>query len=117
VYVLPNFNLLADVWFPGHTPATDPADVTDVPCQLYIHSRFDIGQTAGDVTSWTPPIIFRMPTAAPVIARGTILKETSVGTGCYKVRWIQLIHVGFPNQYLVVLVEQCNDDGSTPQTY
>lgn len=116
-FSLPNFNLLADKWNAGHTPAGDPADYTDLPCQVYVHTKADIDQAQGDASSWTPPIYFRMPNLSPVFDRDAILTETTVGTGYYKVRWIQTVHVGFTNQYLVVLVEQCNSDGTTPRTY
>lgn len=116
-FTKPIFNLLCDIWNVPHVPSMDPADSVDVPCQVYVHSRADIDQLQTSSDQWVPPIYIRAATAAPIFQRGQIILPHDFGADYYKVRWIQLVHMGFTNQYLAVLVEQCNADGTTPRTY
>ena len=114
-FTLPNFNLLYDHWPAGTTPDTDPPDSTDNPCQVYVHSRADIDQTPGDNTAWQLPIYLRIPLRTVAMGVGDIVQVSYLPFDYYLVRWVQNIHMNFPNEYIVVLVEQCTSAGVTPR--
>lgn len=108
-FFLPNFNLLAAVWHdPRHPP--DVADFT-TDAQLYVASRGLIDIQPEDFIRWQPPIYLRVP-------KGTDLKRHDsvkivkvngipvVDPYIYTVRWVERLHLGFPNEYLVGVVEQ-----------
>lgn len=114
-YTPPNFNLLADAWTAGHTPAADPPDILSIPCQTYVASRLSTDQVAGTPTLYTPVIIIRQPTGVYSPLVGDIYEVTPGSGDFYKVRWSQVYHLGFTNQYLGVLVEQCDGTGATPR--
>jgi len=114
-FTLPIFNLLTNYWTAGHTPAADPPDIVDVPSQLYVFSRLGVDQVAASPTLYTPPIMIRQPLGAYLAVVGDIAEAVPGSADYYKVRWVQVFHLGFPNQYLGVLVEQCNSAGATPR--
>ena len=114
-FSLPVFNLVADFWTGGHTPAADPPDTVGVPCQLYLTSRPSTDQVASTPTLYTLPIIIRMPLGIYTPAKGDITEVAPGSADYYLVRWVQVIHLGFPNAYLTALVEQCDAAGGTPR--
>lgn len=114
-YTLPDFNLLCDVWFVGHFPDTDPADLFAIPCQLYLYSR-DIGDVIGApvpheqlrvpskqaATGWFPPMISQIL---------GIAFPTNGDTWYYKVMGWDYVHAGFANEYIGVILYQCSAHG------
>jgi len=114
-FTLPIFNLAADVWTAGHTPAADPPDVLALPTQLYLTSRGLLDITPGSVNLWVPPVFLRVPIGIYTPVRGDIAEVVPGSADFYKVRWTQSTHRGFPNEYLSVLVEQCDATGATPR--
>jgi hypothetical protein len=114
-FSLPNFNLLVSFWIPGHTPHDDPPDEVDIPCQIYISNKGFLDIVAGDPDSFRPPIFLRVPFDNEFTQQGTIAAVQPGLGDCYKVRWCQNTHKGFPNEYTVLLCEQCSTDGSTPR--
>lgn len=114
-FTLPNFNLLADRWVSPNTPAAGAPDFLAIPCQLYVNSRGLLDITPGDFTAWVPPIYIRLQVGAIPPVKDDIYEVIPGSADYYKVRWTQSIHKGFPNEYIVVLVEQCDAAGTTPR--
>lgn len=102
-FTLPNFNVSCFIW---HPPNASPAvpDV-NVECQLYFTSRGQFDLVPGDPASYVPPIYLRVPPGTDLRSGDQV--ECLPGTGWfYTVRWVERVHLGFPNEYLVGIVEQ-----------
>ena len=112
---LPNFNLTFDLWVDPATPATDPPDFTNQPCQLYVRSKADIDTTPGNLDLWWPPIYLRVPLGVVLPQKGDVVQVHHLALDYYKVAWTQNIHMGFPNEYVLSLVRQCTDAGVIPR--
>jgi len=113
-FMPPSFNLLAQVWNAGHTPATDLPDRRDEACQLYVPSRAVPVWDQGLDFPWHFVIILRRPSGLPELARGDIV-GLSPGPDYYLVRWTQKVHYGFPNEYRESYVTQCDSAGTSPR--
>ena len=113
-YSLPVFNLLCFAFRPGLLPGRDQPTKIDVRCQVYVNSRADIDVTQGSFNAWVPPIYLRFPKTELDIGRDWIIKIDERFELYYKVRWGQMIHMGFPNEYWMTQVEQCTVDGESP---
>jgi hypothetical protein len=114
-FTLPTFNLMISVWNSPHTPAADPPDQVDIPCQVYAPSRGYLDITPSSFDLWVPPIYLRLPLGVYVPVKTDIAAVQPGLTDCYKVRWVQNAHIGFPNEYQMALVEQCTTAGTTPR--
>jgi hypothetical protein len=114
-FTTPDFNVTFDGWTAGHTPAVDPPDTVGNPCQLYVNSRIPVDQTPGNPDLWVPIIFLRIPLLGYRPVRGDILEVRPPSADYYKARWVQNCHVGFPNEYVIAVVEQCNSAGTTPR--
>jgi len=115
-FALPNFNLTGVAWVPPHTPATDPEDIGDFPCQLYLPPRCEgIEQFEGATQTYVPPIILRLDKATPTIMKGFIVRVNTYPTEYYLVQWVQKIHIGFPNEYRMAIMNQCDSSGISPR--
>lgn len=111
-YTVPDFNLLADLWFGTATPGADAPDVEDQECQLYIPSRGLLDIEPGTQLFWVPPIYLRMPIANLINWTSLTVVEVVPGSQrYYRARWKEIMHEGFPNEYLMCIVEQCDEDG------
>jgi len=109
----PQFNVPSDVWYCGNTPADGVPDVENVSVQLYINPRapFSIDETIL-LTFETPAIYVRMPRDTLSIWQQLHIVEIPAESGRYYVaRWKEIMHLGFPNEYLVVSVHQCDGSG------
>jgi len=108
-YTTPNFNLLASVWNAGNTPFGGAADYTGVTCQFYIYSRDSTDIQPCELELYTPVIQIRLPVAAGTPWVNGQVFEVEEGSGrYYRARFKERVHYGFPNEYLVVIVVQCN---------
>lgn len=115
-YSLPDFNLLCNRWASPHTPAADPPDDVGLSCQVYFSSRSYLDIQPGQPDLWVPPIFLRLSVAEGLgSAVGDIYGVDPGRADYYKVRWVQKTHAGFPNEYVSILVEQCDDVGTTPR--
>ncbi len=113
VYTPPVFNVLADIWYADHVPASSPPDEENQQVQFYIYSRHGLNIEPGQQELWVPPIYIRLPAAANDIWVSAQIVECPAESGrYYRARWKDIYHLGFPNQYLVILVEQCDDEGN-----
>jgi len=111
-YTVPNFNLLADVWNAGHTPADDPPDEENVPCQFYLYSRGTFDVDPCELELYTPPIWLRFQSVdAGIVSLGQVFEVEPETGRYYRARFKEIMHYGFPNQYLIVVVVQCTSDG------
>lgn len=120
-YRLPNFNLLCNAWACNQTPTNDPPTWEDVPCQLYVVSRPNVSVTPSYTNDyyveWNFPIVIRGPrTEQPFDSyanqMGAGIWEVPVGSGnYYRTLMSEVVHMGFPNEYMAVVVTQCDYDG------
>jgi len=63
-------------------------------------------------TEWVPPIQLRMPVEAGTAWLAAWIIECPVESNrYYLLRWKERQHQGFPNEYLLAIVEQCDEDG------
>jgi hypothetical protein len=121
-YRLPSFNSLMNWWMPGNTPLAGPPDVANVPSQLYFYSRNFADTTPGAPHVWDPATYVRIGIATVVVLglpmQGGILGFTDAnGTTWYcKVVFWSHVHLGFPNEYVALLVEQCDAGGVSPDS-
>jgi len=111
-YTTPVFNLLANVWNAGNVPADGPPDWSGVACQFYIYSRNSTSIQPCELELYTPVIQIRLPIAASGPWVDGQVFEVEAGSGrYYRARFKDRVHYGFPNEYLVAYVVQCNDEG------
>ena len=115
-YSPPDFNLTGSYWDPGHTPAVDPPDGSIV-YQLYFSSRGFADVQPGRDDLWQPTVFARISVVSynlygPSLV-GAIFSQfdTLAHTWYYRVRWWSHVHAGFPNEYVALLVEQCDGAG------
>lgn len=110
-YTLPNFNLTFNLWLSPTAPDDSPPFATDIPCQVYVHAKADIDQIQGGSNDWVPPIYIRVPLNAKRPQVGDIIQIIYLGEDYYRVTWTQNIHMGFPNEYVMVLTKHCDAAG------
>jgi len=112
-FTVPNFNVFCDIWYTPRAPADGPPDVANVPCQFYLTPK---GQTFIDPPPFTffpLPIYVRIPIANDADWRQMRVAEIPPGSGFYyRASWKERVHLGFPNEYRVIIVAQCDDTGT-----
>jgi hypothetical protein len=118
-YTVPTFNLTLPYWVVGHTPAANPADGTS-PAQLYVHSRADIDREVPTPFDYLPSLFIRVPVIfiatvhPPWVGMFWSYTALRFPSRYYVVRWWESCHAGFANEYLNMMVDQCNSAGLTP---
>jgi len=111
-FTVPVFNILCDVWNAGKTPAADAPDTENVPCQFYVNSRGTFDVQPCEIEVYTPPLWVRLPIdQIGVWEAGQIFEVASESGRYYRARFKERMHYGFSNQYLIVVVVQCNAAG------
>jgi len=111
-YTVPDFNLLMDVWNAGKIPAADLPDSENVPVQFYLYSRGSFDIQPCELELYTPPIWLRLPVAENAVwIAGQVFECPAESGRYYRARFKEIMHQGFPNQYLVTVVVQCNEFG------
>lgn len=111
-YTVPNFNVFADVWSTGHVPADDDPDFENLTVQFYIYSRVSFDVQPCELELYQPPIQIRIPVVAPIPwSQGQVFEVPPESGRYYRARFKERVHIGFPNEYLVVVVVQCGADG------
>ncbi len=83
--------------------------------QLYLASRGLLDVEPSNPTLWVPPLFIRQPLGVYQVVVGDICEVIPSSGDFYKVRWVQVIHLGFTNAYLTSLCEQCSATGATPR--
>ena len=118
-YPIPVFNLNANVWNPGHTPAVNVPDFTTF-VQLYVspHNPFELNVLAAGNSINIDWLVLVKTAAAPVgFGRNTIFQCRPSFTRYHKVLWHETYYAGFPQQFEGYLCSQCNANGTIPATY
>lgn len=111
-FTVPVFNILCDVWNAGKTPAADPPDTENVPCQFYVNSRGTFDVQPCELEVYTPPLWVRLPIdQIGIWEAGQIFEVASESGRYYRARFKERMHYGFSNQYLIIVVVQCNSLG------
>lgn len=111
-YTVPDFNVLCDVWSVGTVPDDDAPAFENVACQFYIYSRGSWDIQPCELELYHPPIGVRFPVAAATPWEDGQVFEVPPGSGrYYRARFKERVHLGFPNEYLVCYVVQCQGDG------
>lgn len=111
-YTVPQFNLLCDIWNAGHVPSVDDPDAENVPCQFYLYSRGTFDVQPCELELYTPPIWIRLPVAETAnFTSGQVFECPAESGRYYRARFKERMHQGFTNEYLVVVVVQCNSHG------
>jgi len=105
-YTLPQFVNDANIWHDDVTPPDPPSLYT--VCQLYVNTRglLDIDET--NMVEWMPPIWLRVPFGTDV-RRNDVVECPAGSDRWYRVRWVEFIHLAFPNQYTGALCHQLVD--------
>lgn len=115
-YSIPQFNCLCDIWTSPDTPSGDAPAFENVAVQVYVPSRGMLDIEPGQQQIWVPPIYLRFSVDSEVEWRtGWIFYVQTMNPGHYIARWKERVHHGFGNEYLTVLVEQCDTDGFSIQ--
>jgi len=111
-FTVPHFNVTANLWYGHRVPDDGAPDASDQPCQFYVPPRGLFDVTPGELELWVPPIYFRMPIDQHTSWVQTTIVEVLPGSGRYfRARWKEVMHMGFPNEYLMIVIEQCMSDG------
>lgn len=122
IFGMTTFNLTCDYWVTGTAPATHPATTVDLPCQLYWTVRSSVDIQPSNVFLWFPPLMIKLrredyDAALVDPKRGSIFRVIDPTAGplfCYKARFWEFVHQGMPNEYLAVIVDQCDTTGLVP---
>jgi len=111
-YTVPQFNILVDVWDAGHVPDDDAPDFENVTGQLYVYSRVSFDVQPCDLELYQPALQLRLPLDVLAIWVSSQVYEIPAESGrYYRARFKERVHIGFPNEYLVAYVVQCNGAG------
>jgi len=114
-FQLPNFNLLANIWAVGDGPLEGAPGYPDVPCQLYVNSKAAFDTEYGTAWAWSPPTFLRLPVAFEAAWQNAGIIEITAHLGdFYIAKWKERIHMGFPNEYLAIQMDQSVDAHGTP---
>jgi hypothetical protein len=104
-YNLPDFNETFQFWeAPTAPPVGAPAGHFNG--QLFLNSRINLETTPLVPMWWVPPLIIRAPVTHTPGNGWIYLRVGDAPSGCYLSRWWDRCHLGFPNEYIVILVEQ-----------
>jgi hypothetical protein len=114
-FTLPNFNLLFDMWVDPDVPSAVPPTFSDIPCQVYVHAKADIDQINAGGNDWVPPIYLRVPLSRPRPQVRDVVQVKYLALDYYVVTWTQNIHMGFPNEYVMVLIKHCTSGGKVEE--
>lgn len=112
-YTPPILNLLASAWIPPHAPATDPPDVTNIPCQLYLRSRASFFLTPSQTPPYIPALILRTAWPRGVLGPYIIIEIPAEDPGTYYyIAFSDPAHLGFSNVYTASPLIRCDAAGT-----
>jgi hypothetical protein len=113
VYSPPTFNVTIDVWQGGTTPGIDPPTIADQPCQLYINARDPWKLRHDNVPTDITPIILRLPAVLTwTPGQQDLWRRSTVAGPIHTIMWVEIMHEGFPNQYIVAYSQRCDAGGN-----
>lgn len=118
-FPLPTFPLLGSWWQTPHLPSGGAADMAAIPCQLYIspHAQYQFVNFTAPFTNPYPMTVIKTPNGANVFHRGDIIEPNTGDARYYRVGYVEIFYLGFPQVYEGLFVWQCNADGTVPRTY
>jgi len=112
-YTVPVFNVPIDVWDAGHVPDDDVPDFENVTVQFYVYSRVSFDVQPCELELYNPPIQIGFPVSTLAIwVSGQVFEVPAESGRYYRARFKEKLHLGFPNEYLVAYVVQCNGAGA-----
>jgi hypothetical protein len=112
-YVVPQLNRLISFWGAGSPGLGSPPTVTNVPGQPYINSRSPaMTSPSKNDTAWVPEIILRLSRTVFVPVRGDLWQDQGAPANTYLVNFVETMHVGFPNEYLIAVSVRCDAFGN-----
>lgn len=115
----PDFNLTGNWYQLGNDPNVNPPDLT-TNVQLYTYSKFLPNQLEFPGPKFAAGQEVRMAigdyVALGVMQTGSIwgIQDINAMQWYYLVLWWDACHRGFPNEYLMMIVTQCDHLGVTP---
>jgi hypothetical protein len=121
-FSVPNFNAAIDVWGVGTFPALNPPAIGGTPAQVYYQTRsiYFFPKAAGVIPQaygWIRvPSSFITLTGTPIVGLIFGWTDSQGITWYYVCRWWDYAHAGFPNEYIEMLVEQCDNMGVVPDS-
>jgi hypothetical protein len=120
-FTLPNYNLNANFYVKGVLPGTGPLWAT-IPVQLYIYSRAPFGRGVNAATQGNPVLICRVTSGllgtfpGNLVGATLALPDVKLTWAYYVIVWWDVVHKGFPNEYLMLQLAQCDGNAVTPDS-
>jgi len=120
-FTVPDFNLSFNVWIPGQTPSGFVASFFAVPGQLYVPPKAFADVVPATTANYEPSVYIRVD-AATRNTMGNLVgsiwgfTDASMLTWYFMVRFWTHVHAGFPNEYIMMQVDQCTSAGASPDT-
>jgi len=116
-----NYNLLAKVWNPGHTPAANAPDFTNQPCQLYADPHdvfwFSFANPGGATHFSGIASLCKFHPNTLTFAQRSIIQPDSTTAKYYIVLYDQQFFYGFPQWYHGAWVIPCAANGALIYNY
>lgn len=103
IYTLPVFNLVFDLWRLPNAPPAPPDSSPDG--QFYFTPKGQYDVTPGTPAAFAPPIYLRVPLGTD-IQPGDVVEVPQLSGWLYDVRFTDRVHLGFPNEYFLAILEQ-----------
>jgi len=111
LWTLPDFNETAYVWQSPNVPALDPVDFT-IDCQLYVHTKLSVSEdTFGGLGSFIQAFI-RCPYVSGQLGVDYVFEVPQAYGRYLRAMYGYRVHLGFPNEYLLISVYQCDGNGN-----
>jgi hypothetical protein len=104
MFLPPVFNLVIAIWDPPHSPRFVPPDRTAFG-QMYVTSKIGLDVRRNQDNIWQPPIFVRCPKGTDMSADGYVVIPGGFAPA-YKIRFVEVIHLGQSNEYVSAIVEQ-----------
>lgn len=118
-HVPPVYPLLSDIWQSGHLPSGGPADLFNVPSQLYISPQCPqlIFTQSGLPGAGVFSTLGKFAPGLVTFARGDIVQFDNTVAEYHVVKYKEIFYKGFVSSFEGVVVFQCNANGTVPRTY
>lgn len=117
----PVFNLRANVWNVGHTPALNVPDFTAVLCQNYASPHnpnwFNFGNPGGGPHFSGFASLIKFPVGLLTFAQGMIIQPDPIPALYYIVVYDAYFFYGFPQAFQGAWVVPCSNAGALKYAY
>lgn len=118
----PVFNTPAGLWFAPRMPILGPPDFT-TNIQMYVNPKIVVSPIDMVSKLFYVEQFIRMSKADYLAIGGMVvgsiwgLQDSTGATWDYRVMWWDTAHLNFPNEYLEMLVAQCDGSGNVPDPF